>query len=184
MNDDNFDFNLDEGIDNDDELSEGSHLTFPLEDSVYGIEITHVQEVVIKTGKIQITKVPHMQDYVSGVVNLRGKVIPILDLRKRFNLLKVDYDDRACYIIVNIQNITTGLLVDTVSGVVAIPEENIDPPPPIQMKAEGHLKFISGLGRVKTGSESGVHILLDIDKLLQEEELEDLKQSMEEVSVE
>lgn len=154
----------DENIDE----QENKYLTFPLHDSLYGIEIRHVLEVVIRSTTSKITQVPHMPDYTKGIINLRGKVIPVIDLRSRFSLPTVEYNDRTCYVIVDIGGVTTGLIVDTVAGVVGILTSNIDPPPELDESTES--QFILGMGK----TEDEVYVLLDIQKLLRQEELEEL----------
>lgn len=149
----------------------GKFLTFPLQDSLYGIEIQHVLEVVICSTTSKITQVPHMPSYTRGVINLRGKVIPVIDLRSRFKLELTEYNDRTCYVVVNIRGVTTGLIVDTVSGVVGIPPADVDPAPELENNMDN--RFIAGLGK----TEEDVYILLNIQELLQKQELEALKQS-------
>lgn len=148
----------------------GKYLTFPLGDTAYGIDIKHVLEVVIRNEKMKITKVPHMPDYTKGVINLRGRVIPILDLRKRFLMEEYEYTDRSCFIVVNIQGKKTALSVDTVSGVMSIPNNNIDPTPHIE--SEVHSSFIQGMAK----TENQVYIILDVNQLLEEKELEEFSE--------
>lgn len=146
----------------DDETIENMYLTFELGNEVYGIGITYVTEIV---GIQTITEVPDMPDFVKGVVNLRGQVIPVLDVRLRFNMEAREYDERTCIIVVNINNVQLGLVVDTVNEVMTIEDENISPPPKIA--SANSAKYIKGMGKV--GED--VKILLDGKKLLFEEEL-------------
>lgn len=146
----------------DDESIENMYLTFELGNEVYGIGIAYVTEIV---GIQTITEVPDMPNFVKGVVNLRGQVIPVLDVRLRFNMEARDYDERTCIIVVNINNIQLGLVVDTVSEVMTIEDENISPPPKIA--SANSAKYIKGMGKV--GED--VKILLDGQKLLFDEEL-------------
>ncbi|MDR1385003.1 MAG: chemotaxis protein CheW [Planctomycetaceae bacterium] len=137
------------------------YLTFRLGDEDYAIEIRYVTEIV---GMQKITEVPDMPGYVRGVVNLRGQVIPVIDMRLRFNMIERSYDERTCIIVVNIKNRQMGLVVDTVNEVRTIEENNVSPPP----KTGGgqSLEYIKGLGKV--GSE--VKILLETNRLLFENE--------------
>ena len=151
-----------------DELK-SKYLSFPLADSLYGIGIQHVKEVVIYTQNMKITQVPHMPSFTKGIINLRGQVIPIIDLRLRFLLEEIDYGGRTCFIVVNIQGISTGLIVDTVAGVVTFNDSDIDPAPELTDSAQS--KFIYGIGKAK----DEVYILLDTEKLLHQKELEALK---------
>jgi purine-binding chemotaxis protein CheW len=150
----------------DDDTQKDKYLTFRLDVEDYGLEIRHVKEII----SIQkITDVPDLPDFVKGVINLRGQVIPTLDLRLRFGLQPKEYDERTCIIITHMNDIPVGVIVDTVNEVLDIPAETISPPPKIQ-KGASH-RFIQGLGRV--GDE--VKIILNAERLLREDELEALE---------
>lgn len=140
------------------------YLTFRLGDEDYAVEIRYVTEIV---GMQRITEVPDMPGYVKGVVNLRGQVIPVIDMRLRFHMVDRPYDERTCIIVINIKNRQVGLVVDTVNEVRTIEEANVSPTP----KAGGGtgIDYISGLGKV--GEE--VKILLDANRLLFESDLPD-----------
>ena len=157
--------NAEENLDDDEEdedTQKDKFLTFRVGKEDYGLEICHVTEII---GIQKITEVPDMPDYVKGVINLRGKVIPIMDVRKRFKFEERDYDDRTCIVVVHINDTSLGLVVDTVKEVSDIPEKDIQPPPEI---AEGNRQFfIRGLGKV----EEEVKILLDAEKLLSKSDL-------------
>lgn len=144
----------------------GKFLTFSLKSEDYGIEILKVREII---GIMQITSVPQTLDYLKGVINLRGKVIPVIDLRLKFGLDEVDYGDRTCIIVVNVKSKLMGIIVDTVSEVMEIPSSDIEPPPNLSSKVE--TGNILGMGKVK----GNVMILLDIDKILSSEELVQLQ---------
>jgi purine-binding chemotaxis protein CheW len=148
------------GLEEDEDTLVGKFLTFPLGKEEYGLEIRHVTEIV---GIQNITEVPDMPPYVKGVINLRGKVIPVMDVRRRFTLTEKSYDDHTCIIVVNISDSAVGLIVDTVSEVISIPDDKIDPPPSVT-KGDSS-RFIKGLGKVG----DTVVILLDISQLLYEE---------------
>ncbi len=145
----------------------GKYLTFPLGAEEFGLEIRHVTEIV---GIQRITEVPDMPPFVKGVINLRGKVIPVMDVRIRFSLEPKSYDDHTCIVVVNLKGTAVGLIVDTVSEVLAISDDQIDPPPAVK-KGESS-RFIKGLGKV--GDQ--VKILLDIQKLLYDEEIQQIVQ--------
>ena len=138
------------------------YLTFQLGKEDYAIEIRYVTEIV---GMQRITEVPDMPGYVKGVVNLRGQVIPVIDMRLRFNMIDRPYDERTCIVVVNIRSRQVGLVVDTVNEVRTIEESNVSPTP----KSGGcqSIEYISGLGKV--GDE--VKILLDANRLLFESEI-------------
>jgi len=140
-------------------------LTFQLDKEVYGIEIRYVTEII---GTQAITEVPEMPGYIRGIINLRGKIIPVMDVRLRFKKKFKEYNDRTCVIVVNVDDLSLGLIVDSVSEVVAIPGTEIAEPP--EMGKDGD-KYIMGIG--KNGNE--VKLLLDCDKLLKYKEQEILE---------
>ena len=150
-------------VDDEEDTLKGKFLTFPLGGEDYGIEIKYVTEIV---GIQEITSIPDIPNYVKGIINLRGKIIPVMDVRLRFKKEIKAYNDRTCIVVIEIKNITIGLIVDCVSEVVSIPEENIVAPP--QINGSFHNKFIEGIAKV--GSE--VKLLLDCEKLINEEDLE------------
>lgn len=149
----------------DDDTQKDRYLTFKLGNEDYGIEIKHVIEIV---GIQRITEVPDMPSFVKGVINLRGQVIPVMDVRIRFGMESREYDDRTCVIVVRVKEVTVGFIVDTVSEVRDIAPENVAPPP--KMTDSTERKSILGLGKV--GQE--VKILLDVTQLLFEDQLEGL----------
>jgi len=141
----------------DEDAQKDKFLTFTVGKEDYGLEIIHVTEIV---GIQKITEVPDMPRYIKGVINLRGKVIPVMDVRRRFQLEDRDYDDRTCIVVVSIDNTAVGLVVDKVREVSDIPPSQIEPPPSV---SEGNRQqYIKGLGKV----EEEVKILLDTEKLL------------------
>ena len=138
------------------------YLTFAVGREDYGIAICHVTEII---GIQKITEVPDMPEHVKGVINLRGKVIPVMDVRLRFRMEQRDYDDRTCIVVVDVNNAAIGLVVDTVKEVADIPANQIEPPPDV---SDGNRQlFIQGLGKV--GDE--VKILLDVGKLVRKDEM-------------
>ena len=138
------------------------YLTFRLGDEDYALEIRNVTEIV---GMQKITEVPDMPEYVKGVVNLRGQVIPVIDMRLRFNMIDREYDKRTCIIVINIRGRQVGLVVDTVNEVRSIDESDVSPPP--RAANTTCAQYIRGLGKV--GEE--VKILLNAGLLLFEDEL-------------
>ena len=153
----------------DEVLQADKYLLFKLGNEVYGINIMTVTDII----ELQkITVVPDMPEYIRGVINLRGQVIPVMDLRLRFNMEFREYDDRTCIIIVNIEDQPIGFIVDTVSEVEDIPEKNIDPAP--EFKGEtAREHYIAGLGKV----DNEVKILLDVKKIVKQEEIESIKET-------
>jgi purine-binding chemotaxis protein CheW len=134
----------------------GKYLTFYLAGEEYGLEILKVSEII---GLQPITRVPRMPEFVRGVINLRGKVIPITDLRMKFGMGAEDSED-SCIIVVQMRGIQTGIVVDRVSEVVAIAEADIEDAP--SFGSGIRTEFLLGIG--KAGGR--VKLLLDIDKVL------------------
>ena len=147
-------------LENEDTLK-NMYLTFRLGNEDYGIEIRYVTEIV---GLQKITEVPDMPVFVKGVVNLRGQVIPVLDVRLRFNMQSRDYDERTCIIVVNVSGSQVGLVVDTVNEVRNIDDDQISPPP--KTAGADSARYIQGMGKV---GES-VIILLEGQQLLHDHE--------------
>lgn len=145
----------------------GKYLTFKLAAEEYGLEILKVQEII---KMMDITKVPRTPDYVRGVINLRGKVIPVVDLRLKFGMESVATTEKTCIIVVQVKrgdrSITMGIIVDEVSEVLDINGEEIEPAPSFGTNVDTH--FILGMAKTR----GAVKILLDIDKVLSTGELE------------
>jgi purine-binding chemotaxis protein CheW len=136
-------------------------VTFSIGEEEFGVDILKVQEI-IRT--MEITKVPKAPAFVEGVINLRGKVIPIIDLRRRFGLATRDHDKNTRIIVIEINNMIVGFVVDSVSEVLRIPASTVEPPPPVVAGLES--EYISGVGKL----EDRLLILLDLDRLLSSEE--------------
>ena len=140
-------------------------VTFSVSDEEFGVDILKVQEII---RPMEITKVPKAPDFVEGVINLRGKVIPIIDLRKRFGIATREHDKNTRIIVIEINNMIVGFVVDSVSEVLRIPANTVEPPPPVVAGLES--EYISGVGKL----EDRLLILLDLDRLLSSEEQEAL----------
>lgn len=140
----------------------GKYLTFALGVEEYGLEILKVREII---GYMETTSVPQMPDYVKGVINLRGQVIPVIDIRAKFAMDTAEVTDQTCIIVVEIDrdgsNFSTGIVVDNVSEVLDIPEGTIEPAPDFGGTVD--TEFILGMGKVG----NTVKILLDIDRVLE-----------------
>jgi purine-binding chemotaxis protein CheW len=135
----------------------GKYLTFLLADEVYGLEILKVREII---GLMAITNVPGTPDYVCGVINLRGKVIPVVDLRRKFGMMTAEQTEETCIIVVNVNGVEMGTVVDKVYEVLDIPEEDIEDAPDLGMDV--HTNVILGMGKVA----GKITILLDINRIL------------------
>ena len=143
----------------------GKYLTFRLSNEEYGLEILKVQEI---NGMMKVTHIPRTPDFIRGVINLRGKVIPVLELRRKFGMESHNDDDKTCIIVVRLQDqdsITMGLIVDEVSEVLDIKDEQIEPPP--QFGSSINTDFILGMGKIGDKVVS----LLDIDQVLTGDEI-------------
>lgn len=136
------------------------YLTFSLEDELYGIEIKYVIEIV---GMHPITRVPELPDYVKGIINLRGKIIPVVDARAKFRKAEKEYNDRTCIIIVEMKSLSVGLIVDAVSEVAKILAENLEEPPNLNKNAKRYIRYIGK-------NSDKVVMILDCDRLLEEED--------------
>ena len=152
------------------ENSEGKFLTFALANEEYGIEILKVREII---GLMNITTVPQTPDYMKGVINLRGKVIPVIDLRLKFSMPEVEHTQETCIIVVEVSNSLMGIVVYSVSEVLDIKGTEIEESPKFGQGID--TKFIMGLGKIK----GKIIILLDIEKVLTTEEM----QTVEELTV-
>jgi purine-binding chemotaxis protein CheW len=150
----------------------GKYLTFRLEDEEYGLEILKVQEIIQMQS---VTKVPRTPEYVRGVINLRGKVIPVIELRKKFNIDDFEDTEKTCIIVVQIQSISTlivmGIIIDEVKEVLDIKSENIEETPAFGVSID--TDFILGMGKIG----NSVKILLDIDKILSAQEIISIKKT-------
>jgi len=151
---------------------EGKYLTFSLANEEYGIGILKIKEII---GMMPVTTVPRTPEFVKGVINLRGKVIPVMDLRLRFKMEPIDYTDRTCIIVVEIESqagtVQIGAVVDSVSEVLNIGGNEIEETPSFGTKLD--TDYILGMAKM----EGGVKILLDIDRVLSAEEIADLEKA-------
>jgi len=154
-------------------VTAGKYLTFNLADESYGLEILRVQELV---GLSAITRVPRLPAFIAGVINLRGRVIPLVDLRLCFGMAGSAMDDRTCVIVVRVERgkdhaAAMGVLVDEVSDVVYLAQDSIEPTPEFGTTVD--TSFVKGVGRL----EDRVVLLLDIDRVLSSSELDAIAQA-------
>jgi len=156
-------------------VQENKYLTFELEKEGYAIPILKVKEII---GMMQITEVPRQPKFVKGVINLRGKIIPIIDLRLKFGLEERNYDERTSIIVVELEteNSTriSGMVVDAVNEVLDINNTDIEPPPSYGTDVDQ--AFLTGMGKVK----DSVIMLLNVDRILSTDELKKLESVNEE----
>ncbi len=142
-------------------------VSFNIGNEEFGIDILKVQEII---RLMTITKVPNSPEFVEGVVNLRGRVIPVIDLRIKLGLAKIDHNNDTRIIVVEINNSTIGFIVDAVSEVLRIPKNITEPPPPIAAGIDSD--FITAVGKL----EDRLLILLDLEKILSSSEKEEIKE--------
>jgi len=151
---------------------EGKYLTFTMANEEYGISILKIKEII---GMMQITKVPQTPDFIKGVINLRGKVIPVIDLRLLFCIEAMEYTERTCIIVIEIEGyegfLVTGIVVDSVSEVLNIKDQEIEDIP--TFGADLKTEYILGVAKM----EAGVKILLDINKVLNGDEIKRLEKT-------
>jgi purine-binding chemotaxis protein CheW len=145
------------------------YLTFSLGKESYGIEVRFVTEII---GIQATTEIPELPEHVRGIINLRGKIIPVMDVRLRFKKETKEYTDRTCIIVVDISDVLIGLIVDSVSEVITIPEKDIVEPP--QMNKGFSNRYIKNIGKV--GND--VKLLLNCKKLLTEDELNGINEAL------
>jgi len=139
---------------------EGKYLTFALGKVEYGLEILDVKEII---GIMEITQVPNVPDYVAGVINLRGKVIPVIEIRSKFGMEKIEYTKETCIVVINIDENLMGIIIDQVKDVLDISQENIEPPPNFSKEIKS--EYILGMGKV----HKELKVLLNIKKILSED---------------
>ncbi len=138
-------------------MAERQLVVFGLGDEEFGVDIIQVQEIV----RLQeVTKIPNAPEFVEGIVNLRGKVIPLIALRKRFGFAQVDHDDDSRIIVTSVNENLIGIIVDNVSEVIRLQEEQIEPPPNI-VAGIGR-EYLQGVGKV----EDRLVVLLELDRIL------------------
>lgn len=153
--------NTEEQVVQGEEKKVGGYLTFTLGSEEFGIDIGDVIEII---GVQPITHLPEVPHYIKGIINLRGRVVPVIDMRLKFGKESAEYDDRTCVIVIEINALTVGLIVDRVSEVTAIANDQIVAPPE-QGSMGTQNQYISGIGKVG----DTIILLLDCDKLLQED---------------
>ncbi len=157
-----------EWLEQEEDTQKDKFLTFVLGNESYGIEIRYVTEII----KVQpVTEVPEFPDHIRGIINLRGKIVPVMDVRLRFKKKFKEYNDRTCVIVIDVDGVSTGLIVDSVSEVLSIPDTEIVPPPDMSRTSN---KYIKGIGK----TENDVKLILDCSKLLTEDELEGLGEAL------
>ena len=148
---------------------QGKFLTFSLgESGLYGMEIRYITEII---GIRPVTPMPEMPEYMRGITNLRGKVVPVMDARLRFGKEEKVYDERTCIIVLDTGKLSIGLIVDSVNEVLTIQAKDIAPPPDFQKNSRGYIK---GIGK----AEGKITLLLNCHRLLSDDELVEVNTSL------
>ena len=146
------------------------YMTFKSGNEHYALKIQYVSEII----PFQvITAIPETEDYIKGLINLRGKILPVIDVRLRFKQAPIEYNDRTCIIVIIVRGTMVGLVVEQIAEVVEIGDGNILPPPTIMRGDKLQNKYVYGIARIG----STVQLLIDPDKLLNEEDLTAAKQT-------
>ncbi|MCI9066440.1 MAG: purine-binding chemotaxis protein CheW [Lachnospiraceae bacterium] len=158
-----------EGTDETEELLEedsqkGMFMTFQTGKEFFGISISYVNEIIAMQ---PIAAIPEVDDYIKGLINLRGKIIPVIDVRVRFKMEPCEYTDRTCIIVIDVKSTMIGLIVERLADVDTIAEDSIVPPPSLGRKEHEHNKYVYGLAR--TGDT--VTLLLDPEKLIKQDDI-------------
>lgn len=155
------------------DTQKGKFMVFQTGKEMYGISISYVNEIV---GMQPITAVPEVEDYIKGLINLRGRIIPVIDVRIRFKMEPVEYTDRTCIMIINVKSTTIGLIIEKIAEVDTIMDEDIVPPPSLGHKENEQNKYVYGLAR----HGDTVKLLLDPQKLIRDEDMELMEELSEE----
>ncbi|MCI3927109.1 chemotaxis protein CheW [Paenibacillus sp. TRM 82003] len=154
-----------DGAELEEDTLKGKFLSFSLGAEDYGIEIKYVTEII----NLQpITVVPEVPPYMKGIINLRGTIIPVMDVRLRFHKEPKEYNDRTCIIVTHFEEVSIGLIVDSVAEVISIAETDIVDPPNMNQVSQ---RYIRGIGKVN----QRVKLLLDCSKLIHDDDLEMIK---------
>lgn len=160
------------------DTQKGKFMTFQTGKEFFGISISYVNEIISMQA---ITGVPEVEDYIKGLINLRGKIIPVIDVRTRFKMEPIEYDDRTCIIVISVKSMMIGLIVEKIAEVDDIKDDDIVPPPSLGRKAKEHNKYVYGLAR----KGNSVKLLLDPEKLIKEEDaeaMEEVQEKLEELA--
>jgi len=156
-----------EALDDDNDaisVHDEKYVTFKSGNEYFAIKIQYVNEIIVYQ---EITAIPESEDYIKGLINLRGKIIPVIDVRVRFKQEEIPYNDRTCIIIIDVNSTVVGLIVEKIAEVVQIDAANIIPSPSFGKADKSHNKYVYGIGKV--GND--VKLLLDPDKLLNEADM-------------
>lgn len=158
------------GTGNERDAQKGKYMTFKSGNEYFGLKIQYVNEIIQFQA---ITTIPETADYIKGLINLRGKIIPVIDISLRFKQQPFEYNDRTCIMVISVQSTVVGLIIEKIAEVVEIQEENILPPPNIGRADKAQNKYVYGIGKVG----DSVKLLLDPEKLINDEDMSVLEQA-------
>lgn len=144
------------------EVQKQKYVTFMSGNEYFGLKIEYVNEIIVVQ---DITAIPETEDYIKGLINLRGKIIPVIDVRLRFKQEPFEYTDRTCIIVINVQNTVVGLIVEKIAEVVEISENNLLPSPTIGLSESQQDRYVYAIGKIG----DSVKLLLDPEKLLHDD---------------
>lgn len=156
------------------EKQRNKYVTFKSGNEYFGLKIEYVNEIIVYQ---EITEIPESEEYIKGLINLRGKIIPVIDIRIRFKQEPMEYTDRTCIVIINVNDMVVGLIVEKIAEVVEIKEEDILPPPKVVIGGEDKLqnRYVYGIGKVG----DSVKLLLDPERILKDDDLLLMEQAVE-----
>lgn len=155
------------------DLQKGQFMTFQTGREFFGIGISYINEII----QMQpITAVPEVEDYIKGLINLRGKIIPVIDIRVRFKMEPLEYTDRTCIIVINVKSMVIGLIVEKIAEVITITDDDIVPPPTLGRRDSEQNKYVYGLARIG----DSIKLLLDPEKLVKDADIEAFEELQEE----
>jgi purine-binding chemotaxis protein CheW len=139
------------------DTTKNMYLAFVIEEEQFAVDVGHIKEII---GVVPITKVPKTEEYIKGIINLRGDIVPVIDVRVRFRKPEIPYTDMTCIVVVLFQDYILGLIVDSILGVYIIEENMIASPPSAKLSYSN--QFVKNIGR----SDDGIKLLLDLEKLI------------------
>ncbi len=159
----------------DEDFNLNKFLSFKIDKAVYGFDILYISDIIEMQ---EITQVPDMPHFIKGVINLRGLIIPVMDIRLRLKREEKPYDDRTCIININMNNLIVGVIVDTVHEVLRIPKDRIAKPP--QFKENDVNEFVNGIGKL---DDDSIIVILSPEKILYGKELDEVKKIKENINI-
>lgn len=160
-------------LEGDEDAQKGRFMTFQTGKEYFGISISYVNEIIAMQ---PIAAIPEVDDYIKGLINLRGKIIPVIDVRVRFKMEPKEYTDRTCIIVIEVKSTMVGLIVEKIEEVDTIVDDDIVPPPSLGHKEYEHNKYVYGLAR----TDGRVKLLLDPEKLIKQDVLDVVENIKEE----